>query len=95
MGKCTLPCGQILSVDPTGLEFPSKGKEKRKKNPRKLTEANVDPQLLELNPKSVTVNTPPGLKTEGGVCGIEIDNARKGVNNVSPFFFLLKDQQLT
>lgn len=33
-GDCTLPCGQILSVDPTGLEFPRKGKEKRKKNPQ-------------------------------------------------------------
>lgn len=30
-GNCTLPCGQILSVDPTGLEFPRKGKEKRNK----------------------------------------------------------------
>lgn len=33
-GDCTLPCGQILSVDPTGLEFPRKGKEKRKKKPQ-------------------------------------------------------------
>lgn len=53
-GDCTLPCRQILSVDPTGLEFPRKGIEKRERgreNLRKLTEAKVDPQLLELKPK--------------------------------------------
>lgn len=82
-----LPCGQILSVDPTGLEFPRKGKEKRKKkNLRKLTEANADPQLLELNPKTVTVNTPRGPKTEGRVWGTDVDNGGNGVSAVLLFF---------
>lgn len=86
-GNCTLPCGQILSVDPTGLEFPRKGKEKREKKPQEADRSQRGSELLELNPKSVTVNTSAGLKTKGRVCGTDVDNAGKGVNNVLLFFF--------
>lgn len=53
-GNCTLPCGQILSVDPTGLEFPRKGKEKRKKKPQEADRGQcgsattgIEPQICD------------------------------------------------